>query len=166
MCRGQAVLRLFSQSFGHCALAWGCRGRRKSPFGELLKALIQADAGVASWPHCASTHPRRPTLTDFTRHKHRGHAQSTRPGRRRRVAFARMSRSIWTWRNCRRGRTSSSRSTVVRPSLPGRGLPSSMADWPTQLVMDWAVTPNSRESCAGERPARTSSTICSATNQC
>ena len=35
-----------------------------------------------------------------------------------------------------------------------------MAAWPTQLVMDWAVTPNSRESCEGERPARTSSTIC------
>lgn len=34
-----------------------------------------------------------------------------------------------------------------------------MAAWPTQMVMDWAVTPNSRESCAGERPARTSSTI-------
>jgi hypothetical protein len=48
---------------------------------------------------------------------------------------------------------------VVRPSLPGKGLPSSMAAWPTQLVMDWAVTPNSRESCAGERPAQTSSTI-------
>lgn len=26
-----------------------------------------------------------------------------------------------------------------------------MAAWPTQLVMDWAVTPNSRESCAGEQ---------------
>ena len=70
------------------------------------------------------------------------------------VAFARMPRSIWTWRNYRRKRTSSSRSQVLRHSSPRKGLPSSMAAWTTLLVMDdWAVTPNSRESCAGERPA-------------
>jgi len=34
-------------------------------------------------------------------------------------------------------------SVVVRPSLPGKGLPSLMAAWPPPWVMDWAVTPNS-----------------------
>src|SRR5690606_36618258 len=76
------------------------------------------------------------------------------------VAFARMSRSCCSWRTWRRSRLSSSRSAVLKPSLPGNGLPLSMAAWPTQLVMDCAVTLSSRESSAGARPARTSSTIC------
>ena len=39
------------------------------------------------------------------------------------VAFAKMSRSCCTWRNCRRNRTNSSRSALVSSSLPARGLP-------------------------------------------
>ena len=44
------------------------------------------------------------------------------------VAFARMSRSILSWRFSRRSRLSSSRSALLSPSLPGRGLPASRAD--------------------------------------
>ncbi len=62
--------------------------------------------------------------------------------------------------NLARSRLSSSRSAVLKPSLLGNGLPLSMAAWPTQLVMDCAVTLNSRESPAGVCPARTRSTIC------
>lgn len=47
------------------------------------------------------------------------------------VAFARMSRSIWTWRNWRRSHTNTSNSSVVRPFLPAKGLSLSMAAWPT-----------------------------------
>ena len=76
------------------------------------------------------------------------------------VAFARRSRSCCNWRTWRRSRLSSARSAVLKPTLPDNGLPLSLAAWPTQLVMDCAVTLNSRESSAGVRPARTSSTIC------
>jgi hypothetical protein len=44
--------------------------------------------------------------------------------------------------------------------LPGSGLAMSVAAWPTQWVMDCALTLHSRESSAGVRPARTSSTSC------
>lgn len=49
---------------------------------------------------------------------------------------------------------------MLKPSLPGSGLPLSISAWPTQLVKDRAVTLNSRENSAGVRLARTSSTIC------
>ena len=72
------------------------------------------------------------------------------------VAFARMSRSIWTCRSCRRSLASSSRSTPL--SAPVVAWPPAA---PTQLAMVCAVTSNSRASSAGVLPARTSSTICS-----
>ena len=76
------------------------------------------------------------------------------------VAFARMSRSCCTWRNCRRSRTNSSRSALLSTSRPDEGLPSSAAACATHFPMLVALQSNSRASCVAERPARTSSTIC------
>src|SRR6202012_3513731 len=76
------------------------------------------------------------------------------------VAFARMSLSILICRFSRRSRTSSSRSALLKTSLPRAGLPLSAAACATQVEMLLAVQPNSRESCVGVRPACTSSTIC------
>ena len=50
---------------------------------------------------------------------------------------------------------------LLRPSLPGSGLPLSRAAWASQLAMVWAVQPNSRASSPGLLPARASSMICS-----
>src|SRR5579862_5387638 len=68
-----------------------------------------------------------------------------------------MSRSTFSCRTSRRSRASSSRSALVSPSLR---LPPSRSACATQLLIDWAVGSNSRDSSSGVRPARTSSTIC------
>jgi hypothetical protein len=69
------------------------------------------------------------------------------------VAFARISRSVLSCLFSRRSRVSSSRSSVVRPSLPGSGLPASMAACATQLRMACAEQPNSAGQLGGV-PAR------------
>jgi len=66
------------------------------------------------------------------------------------AGFERISRLSLSCRFSRRSRLSSWRSSVIRPSLPGKGLP----------AMVCAEQPNSRESSAGVRPTHASSTIC------
>jgi len=53
-----------------------------------------------------------------------------------------------------------SRSALLRTSLPREGLPASAAARATHAVTLCALTPNSRDSSAGVRPAMCSSTIC------
>lgn len=80
------------------------------------------------------------------------------------VARERISRSSFSCRFSRRSRTSSSRSTAVRPGSAGGGLasrrPSLRSASATQLRMACAEGSNSRARSFGSRPARTNSTIC------
>src|SRR3954451_8240765 len=62
------------------------------------------------------------------------------------VAFARMSRSVWSLRTWRRRRASSSRSALLKRSLLALGLPPSMAACAIQLRIDCAEQPNSSAS--------------------
>ena len=57
-----------------------------------------------------------------------------------------MSRSISKRRFCRRKRVNSSRSALLKPSLPANGLPASIAASATQFVIVWALQPNSCDS--------------------
>ena len=59
----------------------------------------------------------------------------------------------------RRNRASSSRSALLSTSLPRAGLPASAAARATQAVMFCALTLNSRDSSAGERPTIANSAI-------
>lgn len=67
------------------------------------------------------------------------------------AAVARISRSSLSCRLALRKRGSCSRSALVSPSLR---LPSSRPARATQLMIDWAVGSNFRDSSSGVRPAR------------
>ena len=77
------------------------------------------------------------------------------------VAFANMSRSVWTWRNLRRSSTNSWRSLAQRaPDWLGV-VPLALLAWRIQFMMLVAWQPNSFASSPGFLPALTNSTICS-----
>ena len=71
------------------------------------------------------------------------------------AAFDKIARSTFNCRFSRRSCVSSVRSAVVRP-LDRR--PTSRSAWATQLLIDWAVSSNSRARSSGVRPARTRAT--------
>src|SRR5882672_4371586 len=64
-----------------------------------------------------------------------------------------MSLSILSCRVSRRSQFSSSRSALVSPSLPGSGLPPSIAACAIQLAMVLRETPNSRQTSLIDSPS-------------